>query len=777
MKVGTFYLRLMRNILFLAFLALGSVNIEAQTSTDIGVWLDHLPYNDGLDVVEHERMVYCATEQGLFIYDNIEKTIQRLSKINGLSDVGLTSLAWSDKYDILLIGYSNGNLDLLIGSEVVNAPEILLSGNYSGLKRINEIQTRGDYAYICTNFGIVEYDLNRRIVQETFIIGSNGDPVAVESLTFSDDSIHAATSQGLLEANVQDQLIDFQNWTRNTGVGKPINHVAYFDNMLVVNKPTPPNQDSVFYRDGGDWVYATELLFMSNVLDLREDKGYLIVGNGFSATAYKPGFELEFNIQAAGTGNPFFNGQASAIGSLFRNFWVADGDGLYQGYDSGNGFFIFNHKPNSPRTQKVLKMTHDGERMYVAPGEINDVWAPQFNNDGFFTLTAYSWNNIPSTDFNDYKDIVAHITDPADPDHYFASSYGNGILEFQDDKFVRIINSSNSPIPPTSTGEHRIGGFSADFEGNIWFTNSLTNTPLGVMRPDGSIEVYSLGSAASSSTAIKDILYTSQDQIWMQTRTGGAVVAYFEEGILRTRRLTATEGNGNLPTETVLAFAEDLDGEIWIGTDEGMAVLFSPQNIFEPNRNYDAQIIVIDEDGDGNGERVLGSERINDIEVDGSNKKWFATATQGVFYTSENAREQIYNFNTDNSPLPSNNVLDIEIDDVTGMVYFGTDQGIVSFQGSATAGVETHRDVFAYPNPVEPGYDGPILIRGLVTNAQVKITDIEGNLIFETVAEGGQAVWDGRSFDGRRASSGVYLAYVTNDLGSQTTVTKILIQN
>lgn len=768
----------MRNKLFLVFFLFNGFFLSGQTSTDIGVWLDHLPYSNGVDVIENNQLVYCATEQGLFIYDNIEKTIQRLSKVNGLSDVGLTCLGWSDDLNILLIGYANGNLDLLIGSEVVNAPEILISGNFSGQKRINAIETREEFAYICTNFGIVQYDLRAQVVKETFIIGSDGNPVAVNGLAFSDDSIHAATPQGLLEAQQNDQLIDFQNWSRNTGIGKPINHVTYFDGMVMANKPTPPNQDSIFYYSGGQWLYASELVFISNVLDLRADRGFLHVGNGFSSVIYKPGFQVMYNMQASSTGNPDFAGRAAAMGTITSSYWVADGQGLYQGFSLDGGFFVFNHKPNSPNSQNVFKMTHDGSRMFVAPGEINDVWAPQFNNDGFYTLTEYSWRNIPTTSFANYKDIVAHITDPADPDHFYASSYGSGILEFQGNQFQGIINSSNSVIPPTSNGEHRIGGFSADPEGNVWFSNSLTDSPLGVIRADGSIAVYSLGSAANSSTAIKDILYTSQDQIWIQTRTSGAVVAFFDEStILRTRRLTATEGNGNLPTETVLSFAEDLDGEIWIGTDEGMAVLFSPQNIFEPNRNYDAQIIVIDEDGDGNGERVLGSERINDIAVDGSNKKWFATATQGVFYTSENAREQIYNFNTDNSPLPSNNVLDIEIDDVTGMVYFGTDQGIVSFQGRATAGVEVHREVFAYPNPVEPGYDGPILIRGLVTNAQVKITDIEGNLIFETIAEGGQAVWDGRSFDGRKASSGVYLAYITNDEGSQTAVTKILIQN
>ena len=205
--------------------------------------------------------------------------------------------------------------------------------------------------------------------------------------------------------------------------------------------------------------------------------------------------------------------------------------------------------------------------------------------------------------------------------------------------------------------------------------------------------------------------------------------------------------------------------------------MYSPQNIFEEERDYDFDIIVIDEDGDGNGERVLGTEIINDIEVDGSNKKWFATGSSGVFYTSENGKEQIYNFTVDNSPLPSNNVLDIEIDEITGMVYFATDQGIVSFQGSATRGVDTHVDVFAYPNPVEPGYDGPVLIRGLVTNAQVKIADIEGNIVYETIAEGGQAIWAVKDHAGQRVKSGVYLAFITNDDGSATAVTKIMVIN
>jgi hypothetical protein len=377
--------------------------------------------------------------------------------------------------------------------------------------------------------------------------------------------------------------------------------------------------------------------------------------------------------------------------------------------------------------------------------------------------------------------VMPHATDPS---IFYASSYGNGILELRingdEVEFLRIINetTTSGALPSIQgSGNHRVAGMSKDLNGNIWFTNALTDKPLGVIRPDGQVESFSLGAAGSGANVLK-IMATSSNQVWLQVRNGGVIVVRLEDGVpIENRSLSSSEGGGNLPSATVLSFAEDADGEIWIGTNEGLAVLFSPENIFEANRSYDASIIVIDEDGDGNGERVLGTEAINDIEIDGSNKKWFGTVNSGVFYTNENGRVQLLRFSKENSPLASNTILDIEIDDRTGMVYFGSDQGIVSYQGQATAGEERMTNVFAYPNPVEPGYGGPILIRGLVTNAQVKITDIEGNIVFETVAEGGQAVWSGNRFNGERVVSGIYLAFISDDLGANTEVTKIMIIN
>lgn len=771
----------MRLILFTFLTLAANVLSFAQTSSSIGVWLDHLPYGNIKDMVERGKVVYCATDQGLFVYDHEELSIERYSKVNALSDVSLSCLGWSEQYKTLIIGYENGNVDFFAGGAIENMQDIKASPSYSGLKQINHIETEGKYAYICTDFGIVQYDMAQGIVEETFVIGPNGVTLAVNQLAFSEDSIFAATELGLFAANKNAPLLTFESWNPITSLGTDIAFVCTIDDRVFVYQS---NIEDIKFSDGKGWSSSPlGPLYKGDLLDMRSDKGYLLITNSFASYGVEKDAASVFqNFQSGAQSFAVPPLTCSVISDDDRFFWVGtSGIGMvawikYDGVNSYSEQIL----PNSPNRKFVTQMYHDDNRLFVAPGGYTSVWSPAFTDYGYYELKEYDWTNHVSSEYNGYGDLVAFITDPNDEDHYYASSYGNGILEFKDGQFIKLINSLNSNMTPMPNGtEQRIGGFAADEDGGIWFSNSQTENPLGVIREDGTIEMFSLGSLAGSADAIKNIIYTSENQVWLQVRNGGVVVAQVnEDGVVSDRKaLGAEEGFGNLPSGTVLSYAEDLDGEIWIGTNEGMAVLYSPQNIFEAQRNYDFQIIVIDEDGDGNGERVLGTEVINDIEVDGSNKKWFATANSGVFYTSENGKEQIYNFTIDNSPLPSNNIMDIEVDDVTGMVYFATDQGIVSFQGGATEGVTSMLDVFAYPNPVEPGYDGPILIRGLVTNAQVKITDIEGNIVYETVAEGGQALWSGKSFSGERVKSGVYLAYITNDDGSAKAVTKIMIIN
>lgn len=769
-------MRLFTGLLF----TLSTFSLLAQVSNSLGVWVDHLPYRRGVDLEMEGGNVYLATTQALFIFNLEERTIDRVSKVNGLSDVGLTDIAWCEALRTLVIGYDNGNIDVYRDGEVDNFPDIRLSSNYSGLKRINHILVDGTDAYISTNFGIVRLDLERLLARETYIIGPEGAIEAVAQVALSADSMYAATEAGLYKADRNSALFFFDNWSVDERIDQSIDMVTVFGERLFVNVNFGLDSDTILYRESGQWQRFTQNEIARN-LDLRSSRGYLCVVNSFSARAYTDDLSLFKNFNPTTAEDSTFTPSAAVMGESDQNFWVADlENALFQFFD----LFAIPVTPNSPGSASVLRISSEGEQVAVSPGGYNDVGAPQFNNDGMFLLSDLNWTNFLPVEFGDYRDVSDIIIDPDDQNHLFVSVYGTGILELQREgeqlTILRLINEANTngAIPSIGgDGAHRIADMDLDAEGNIWFGNSSTEAPLGVIRPDGSVESFSLG-AAGSGAVIFRVMATSGGQVWLQNRNAGILVANVDDpGNFQVVSLGTAEGNGNLPSETVLAFAEDQDGEIWIGTNEGLAVLFSPENIFEPNRSFDASIIVIDEDGDGNGERVLGSQSISDIEVDGSNKKWFATSNSGAFYTSANGREQILRFETGNSPLPSNNIIDIEVSALNGRVYFGTDEGIVTFQGQATEGVETMTDVFAYPNPVQPGYEGPILIRGLVTNAQVKITDMEGNIVFETVAEGGQAIWSGRRFDGQRVRSGVYLAYITDDLGANTEVTKILVVN
>jgi hypothetical protein len=240
------------------------------------------------------------------------------------------------------------------------------------------------------------------------------------------------------------------------------------------------------------------------------------------------------------------------------------------------------------------------------------------------------------------------------------------------------------------------------------------------------------------------------------------------------RQLNDRTGSGGLPDLFVRCMAKDKDGSIWVGTNKGVAVFYNPGDIFN-STGFDAQRIIIEQDG--YAQYLLESEYVTSVVVDGANRKWFGTASGGVFLLSEDGTKQLLNFNVDNSPLPSNSITCMTVDDVTGELFIGTDKGIVSYRSDATQGGKVCDQYYAFPNPVKHDYNGPIAIRGLVDDADVRITDVAGNLVYHTVALGGQAVWNGTDFSGKRASSGVYFAYITNEDGSATCVTKILLAN
>ena len=318
-----------------------------------------------------------------------------------------------------------------------------------------------------------------------------------------------------------------------------------------------------------------------------------------------------------------------------------------------------------------------------------------------------------------------------------------------------------------------------DDDGNLWVLNK-GQEPLKVFTPEGEQYSFSLGAAAKDKIPYR-LLVDRDGNKWVGVTNVG-LIAFNENGTFEDtsddelRTLKAAEGSGALPVNVVKGLAEDADGEIWIGTEEGLVVLYSKSNLYDGGfGEYDASKILLEVDGET--EKLLGDTHITTIAIDGGNRKWIGTSSSGVFCFSEDGREEIYRFDTENSPLVSNNVLDIKVDQLSGEVYFATDAGLVSFRSDATLADRNFSNVKVFPNPVRPDFYGPITIQGLGYESDVKITDVSGNLVFKGVSNGGTFIWNGETLQGERVHSGVYLVWSGVTTGKGKNVAKILFIN
>jgi hypothetical protein len=241
----------------------------------------------------------------------------------------------------------------------------------------------------------------------------------------------------------------------------------------------------------------------------------------------------------------------------------------------------------------------------------------------------------------------------------------------------------------------------------------------------------------------------------------------------KSKKMLVTDSD-NKVFSSVYCIAEDLDGNIWIGTDQGPVVYYNPERVFE-NDLKAYRIKIPRNDGTEIVDFLLGTESITSISVDGANRKWLGTQSSGAYLLSPDGTQQINNYNTESSPIFSNSVSSLAIDNKTGNVWISTSKGVISIRGDATSGLETFKDVYSFPNPVREDYFGNVTITGLIRDTQIRITDLSGNLVYKTESKGGLATWDLTTYNRRRVATGVYIVFCASSDGSQSCVTKILV--
>jgi ligand-binding sensor domain-containing protein len=741
----------------------------------LGDWKTHLSYNEARQLADGGDRIYCGTRNGLFYYHRQDHTIQIITKVEGLSDLEINTINFSRDQNTLLIGYANSNIDIIEGTDIHNIPDIKRE-QITGNKTIHNILFIDEYAYLSCGFGIVVVNLTKKEIRDTYYLGENGGMINVYDMAFDGTWLYAATENGIYKADINSpNLIDYNNWSRIQNVPHStgtFTSICWFAGKLYTNyRPETGSVDSLYYLDEYGFWQNFPVIERSHYHHIGNSHDRLLIVSEQYVAVYDSDNQRERYLV---TGLP-----RHAVLDDENVLWAADRwEGMHISPNQSTWETVM---PNGPLSQDVASIAIVDDLVYTVAGNVSSSWNNTWNHAELNVLQGGLWSGTSTVDF---RDLINLAIDPADKHHVFAASWGYGLLEYRNGELIERYDQTNSTLQTFIENSHyyRLGGVVFDRNGNLWVTNSNVPNPISVRKPDGEWTSYDLDGKLKIN-ALSRIINTQYNHHWVICAQGNGLFAFNMNGTLDEeaddsyKKFDVVDVNNKVISNTVLSFAEDQDGNIWVGTDQGVVVYYSPSRVFDDNLFYGQQIIVPRNDGTGLADILLGTERVTAIAVDGANRKWVGTSKAGVFLFTEDGLETLHHFTTENSPLLSNNILDIAIDGKNGRVYLGTDKGLVSYKSTAIDGLDNFAQVYVYPNPVREDHQGDIVITGLVGNVNVKITDINGNIVYETTALGGQAIWDGRSFSGNRVHTGVYLIFCTNDDGSQTHITKLLVIN
>lgn len=742
----------------------------------IGTWRDHLPYADAISVTQGNNIIYCATNSAVFTFNKTDNSIERLNLVNGLSDINPNKIKFNPYNSKVIIAYKNGNIDVLDANKKITNIPFILTSSIVGSKKINHIFIKNQFAYLSTDFGIVVLNTDKLEITDTYFYGALGSDMITNSVTMDSQNIYAASTQGIYFASLtSNNLADFNNWSLLTDLGS-LNYssIVFFSNLLIVSSnSTASLGDSIYFNLNGVWQLVTSVGDdIENIEVLSGNR--LVVNKLYGTEIFDENLVLLQQLYTYNGSIPIVSNEV--ILDNENILWFADNfKGLVKFSTNNSPSFI---APDGPSTSSSFALDMIGDDLWMVSGG----YAQQINQNNLNHRKNGSWTKFTTFINNPLGGVLAGLVEvainPKNTSQVFVGSWSAGLIEYNNDNLVQVYNAQNSPLDSVYFGPTQVGTVNFDEQGNLWVTTSFANNnkALHVKKPDNTWFSYELAGITSASNFFTKAIIDRNGYKWFLDPSEGVIFVFDNNKTisnLSDDRIVKLGGPSDLiveiPGSNILSIAEDHDGEIWLGTDEGIVVFFSTGGVF--NNEITANQIFVEQDG--NVEILLGTEVVTVVKIDGANRKWFGTQNSGVFLMDENGTKEISHFTKENSPLFSNNILDIAINDITGEVFFATDKGLVSFKGTATDPLDDY-DLFIYPNPVKPDFNGTIAIRGLVEKSNVKIADINGNIVYETTSLGGQAIWDGKTIEGEKVTSGVYMVFVNSEDGSQKKAGKIL---
>ncbi|WP_176221496.1 type IX secretion system anionic LPS delivery protein PorZ [Massilibacteroides vaginae] len=777
----------MKSILYITLSLFTLISLtQAQNDVDFeNSFRTHLAYYNSTKIAEGNNLVYVVTNGSLLSYNKTDNSVIYYSRQTGLSDNAITNIAYNPKTNSLIIVYKNGNIDLMSENGSVYNISHLLNNSSFIIKDVNNIDIFDDIAYLSMQFGVIALDMNKKEIKDTYRIINN----AVYSVSLFNNELYATTINGLYKGSINSNLVDITNWSSYNpslpnSTDTIIKSVVFNNNLCFLSKN---NKVRNIYRMDNNATIHT-LLTDNTIENLKVENGKLIAHSKTKAYLFSSFANPD---KITDTINDITSLKDPNI------FWVATGSTIMKGIKKNNSgsydIILSELNKEGPRDNTHWYMTTYKNQLLTVKGGF---LANSFQNLGIFSIYEDgNWFNFdeskvqygPSNYYKAPKDFTSIACIDTDPVTYYIGSYGNGLLEIKGEE-VKVFNIDNSQLETASIsnkyGYIRISGLAVDKNNNLWITNpSPNNAPIKVLKPDGTWVTFAFKGVFKNSDRMDKIMITSKDHKWLNLPYNiDANPGLFifkdnnlsEEGSesVYVSNLITADGN-SIGASTFRCMVEDKKGNVWVGTNKGPVYTPVPANALEnPSRFYFNQII---RQNEGGNYIFLNNEQVNTIAVDGGNRKWIGTESTGVFLVNEDGTETVYNFTTENSPLPSNKITSLAINQLTGEVFIGTNNGLVSFMSEGSEGKDNYSEVSAYPNPVRPEDHDKVTITGLMTDSNVKITDISGNLIYQAKSVGGQMIWNCRNHKGSRVATGIYLVIASNADGNESVATKIMV--
>ena len=769
-----------------------------QAQTAMGQWQSYMTYNNAVMLEETPERVFAIAKEelfncsgnststffSLFSIGKEDHDIQTYSKSTGLNGANIAQIKYDQATKQLIVVYFDGNIDLMSSSGIVNIPDFYLK-QISADKTVNHILCYNGNAYLSTSFGILVVNLQKNEISDTYYIGNNSSDVYTLATDIFNGNIYACSADNIYWANLNSNLVNFQSWqtlSNLPGSGAIQSLVSFAGHLFVL-------QNGKLYSTS-DLQTWSELFDNCSKIKITNNRLYIL-------WADNAGF---YDETLSGFHNVYLQNYdlISDYLHIGNNDWFAaekQGIAVQPIGEHTASFFI----PNCPAYNSAWDLSFNGQKLYVLHGGRDYVQyclpasISILENNSWKIITHQEVEAITNTTTLDYVQIAF---DPTKEGHFFVTSFGTGLYEFQDDEFVQRYVGANTggilevhpSVPANPDYYTRLYGLTFDKEGNLMIDNCAVAATIKMRKKDGTWT--QMNYPKTKSTGWSGQIGTNAlnpNQKWVLSEAQDPSILVIDDGGTpgyqsddRSKYFTSfnyiKNGAVDVAAPTLyFCFAQDKSGTIWIGTNQGPLLFNNTNDIF--NANYLASKVLIPRnDTTGLGDFLLEGIAVKSIAVDGANRKWIGTETSGVYLVSDNGIETIKHFTSENSPLPSNNIQAIAINQVTGEVFFGTSSGLVSYQSDAAESTsQNFSNISVYPNPVKPDFQGVVTITGLTDNSLVRITDTAGNAVYQTYSNGSIATWNLLNTFGRRVNSGVYVVMVVNEDGSQHAATKIMV--